>query len=385
MKASALIIAYNHEPFIARAIESAQMQQIEAPYEIVISEDYSTDRTREIVLDYAAGDPRIRPILSPRNLGGVENFVAAFHACTGQYVALLDGDDFWTSPLKVKKQVEFLDAHPQCSMCVHGVTEIDEDSGRQPVRWIPPGQKDVSTLEDLLLDNFVYTSAAMLRNGTFKDFPRWVYDFSLSDVPLWVQVAQHGDVGYLKEFLGVYRVHRGGVWSGKDLLFQVEQTMELYDRLIGDLAADYHDLLRRRRSRFAGQLACERAGVEAGALVLVPGGRDGELLKIGRPAEHFPGDADGPGGHLALDDGALLERLEQARMRGAAYLLAAGAGARWLEAHRVFCERIEARYECVSRGADCVLYDLRRERPPRYPRSNPLRRFRPMRWRWGTA
>lgn len=289
MRVSALIVTYNQERYVAEAIESALRQEIDLPYEIVISEDCSTDNTRSIVRSYEHRYPdRIRVLYSPRNLGGVENFVAAWHECRGQYIALLEGDDYWTSPRKLWKQVLFLDAHPECAMCAHGATEVYEDKSREPVSWMSPGQREVSTIEDLLLDNFVYSCSAMLRSEIFSDFPRWVYDFSLSDVPLWIEAAQHGDIGFIREFLAVYRVHADGVWSGKDVVFQVEQTIELYERLNRDLNYRYDSTLARTLARFRSQLACEKAGIASDASILVVSEGDRELIKLYRPARHFP-------------------------------------------------------------------------------------------------
>src|SRR5918994_3606750 len=104
MKVSALIITYDHERYIADAIDGALRQETNFDYEIVISEDCSTDETRAIVREYAADHPRIRARYSPRNLGAAQNFVHGYRACRGEYIAVLEGDDYWTSPKKLQKQ-----------------------------------------------------------------------------------------------------------------------------------------------------------------------------------------------------------------------------------------------------------------------------------------
>jgi glycosyltransferase involved in cell wall biosynthesis len=312
VKVSALIITYNQERYIAAAIESTLQQKTDFPYEIVVSEDCSTDGTREVVRSYEAVHPdRIRVLYSPTNLGGVENFVTAWHDCRGQYIALLEGDDYWTSDSKLRKQVAFLDAHAECSMCAHGVTEVYQDSAKLPVSWIDPSRTAVSDLEDLLLENFVYSCSAMLRREVFSDFAPWVYTFSLSDVPLWVQAASHGKIGFIPEFLAVYRVHDGGVWSGKDPIYQVEQTIELYERLDAELDRRYTPVLARVTRRFRAQLACEIARVPSQAQVVVVGDGDPELLKLYRPARHLqsqPGESE-------------LEALRREAASGADFLL----------------------------------------------------------------
>jgi len=354
MKVSALIVTYNQERYVAEAIESALRQQASFPYEIVISEDCSTDGTREIVRAYEAGNPgRIHVLYSARNLGGVENFVAAWHACRGEYVALLEGDDYWTSEDKIQKQAQFLDAHPQCAMCVHGVTEIYEDSDREPVSWISPQQQAILVMEDLLLDNFVYSCSAMLRRRVFHDFRPWVYDFSVSDVPLWVEAARHGAIGFIPEFLGVYRVHSGGVWSGKDVPYQVEQTIELYEQLNRDLHGAYEHVLRRTLARFEGQLALERAGVPADAPVCVLSGGDDELLKLYRPARHL-------GERAAASDEDAIRLLEEQVAGGWQYLLVPQPGLSWLESSPNFLAHARSYHRLIHRSPKSMVFALGR-------------------------
>ena len=329
MKVSALIITYNQERYIAAAIDSALMQETAFDYEIVISEDCSTDGTRAIVRDYEARFPQIRARYSPRNLGAAQNFANAYHACQGEYISLLEGDDYWISPQKLQKGSAFLDRHPECSMCAHGVLKIVE-GGRRSVR-IRSGLNEISTLEDLLLDNFVYTCSAMLRKEAFDDYPSWVYDAPFSDYPLWVQAAGHGDVGYIKECLAAYRVHGGGAWSGMAVVPQVEAEIAIREQISRDLGSCYDHVFERVFARFYGQLACERAAVPKGAVVLVASGGDEELLKVYRPARHFPSQAiDGPDSlHLDVDD--LIESLEQSRADGGEFLLFPRIALGWID------------------------------------------------------
>src|ERR1700745_2179124 len=113
MKLSVMMITYNHEQFIAQAIESVLMQKVNFDFEIVIGEDCSTDGTRAIVLDFQHRYPgRIALILRPRNIGPMWTKESTLAACRGQYLSILEGDDYWTSTDKIQKQVDFLDSHP---------------------------------------------------------------------------------------------------------------------------------------------------------------------------------------------------------------------------------------------------------------------------------
>ncbi|MBI4315421.1 MAG: glycosyltransferase, partial [Chloroflexi bacterium] len=120
-------VTYNHEGFIARCLEGILMQRTSFPFEVVVGEDCSTDRTREIVLAYAAEFPdKIRVITSERNVGGARNAVRVQQACRGKYQAFCEGDDYWVDPLKLQKQVNFMETHPEIPLCFHNAFVINE-------------------------------------------------------------------------------------------------------------------------------------------------------------------------------------------------------------------------------------------------------------------
>ena len=133
VKVSVAMITYNHERFIAQAIESVLMQQTDFAVELVIGEDCSTDGTRAIVRDYGERYPeRIRLLLPEHNLGMMPNFVATLKACRGQYVASVEGDDYWTDPHKLQKQVDFLES----ASGVQSVLSMKHTiSGRMVAKW----------------------------------------------------------------------------------------------------------------------------------------------------------------------------------------------------------------------------------------------------------
>src|ERR1700676_449892 len=113
MKLSVMMITYNHERYIAQAIESILAQKVNFDYELVIGEDCSTDGTRAVILDFHRRYPsRIVPLLRERNLGGPRNFLGTLAACRGKYLALLEGDDYWICTDKLQRQVDFLEANP---------------------------------------------------------------------------------------------------------------------------------------------------------------------------------------------------------------------------------------------------------------------------------
>jgi len=245
MKVSVAIFAYNHERFIRQAIDSALMQQVDFDYEIVIGEDCSMDDTRAIVADYQKRFPRrICLLLSEKNLGGRKNLTRTLRNCQGEYVALLDGDDYWTSPYKLQKQVDFLDSHPECAICFHEVTVFDEDGSGGPRNYCRADQKKISTLEDLLSKNFIPTCSVMYRNGLVNELPDWYYAVPVGDWPFHILVAQHGNIGYIDEVMGAYRKHPGGVLSRLDRGELFLQDLEVLRQINAGLNFRYEDRIR---------------------------------------------------------------------------------------------------------------------------------------------
>ena len=213
MKLSVAMITYNQERFIGQAIESVLAQKVNFDYEIVIGEDCSTDGTRAIVTDFSRRYPgRIVPLLRERNLGGPHNFLGTLAACRGQYLALLEGDDYWTSVDKVQRQVDFLDAYPDRALCCHRVKFLYE-TGSAPIDFYPLLAAGPYTIQDLLRVNFVVTCSSMLRRELIDHLPRWLFETYLGDWPLYAIIASHGKIELMDEIMATYRVHSGGVWS----------------------------------------------------------------------------------------------------------------------------------------------------------------------------
>lgn len=246
MKVSVLVMTYDHVRFIAQALDSVLMQEAAFPWEILVSEDASTDGTREVVVEYQRRHPeRIRLLLSERNVRTNRVVARGFEAARGQYVALLDGDDYWTARDKLAKQVAFLDAHPECAMCFHNARVVHEDGSRPPWNWTPPEQKPMATLEDIWLGNFIATCSTMFRRGLCEPLPAW-YDalFPITDWPLHILHAEHGAIGYLDEAMGVYRYHAGGLYSPFTEEEKIAQTRQFYETMNRNLGYR-HDALAR--------------------------------------------------------------------------------------------------------------------------------------------
>lgn len=253
MKVTVLVMTYNHEKFIGQALESVLMQKTNFDYEILISEDCSTDRTREIVLEFQKAHPtRTRLLLSERNLHSNEIVARGIRAARGQYIALLDGDDYWISPHKLQRQADFLDSHPECSICFHNARIYHETEGREGRNWTPAGHKEISTLEDLWMGNFIATCSTMFRRGLVREIPQWYVDLDpmLTDWPLHILNAELGRIGYIDEVMGMYRYHPGGEYSPYREVQKQEITLKFYRAVNRHLNYRYDRIINVAISRY---------------------------------------------------------------------------------------------------------------------------------------
>jgi glycosyltransferase involved in cell wall biosynthesis len=262
-KVTVIIVTYNHERFIRQAIDSVLMQQADFPYDVIILEDCSTDRTREIVLAYQQAHPaNIRVVLSRTNQCNNAELMKAIQASTSPFVALLDGDDYWTSTTKLRRQVEYLEQHPECALCFHNVYLVHDDEAREPEPANSPGQKEISTLEDLLEGNFVSTCSGLLRRSWLGDIPAGYVDDPCADWSLFVLAAQHGHIAYLNDIMAVYRQHQGAYWTTQGRISRLERIVQFYERLPTRLPVRYTPRIRTLLARRYYELAFEhqRAG-----------------------------------------------------------------------------------------------------------------------------
>ena len=259
MKVSVLMITYNHQPYLTEAIESVLAQELDFDFELVIGEDCSSDGTREIVKEYQQRYPkRIRALLHGQNVGMLKNFVETLEACRGQYVALLEGDDYWTSPKKLQWQTEFLDRSPHCSACFHSAIRSEEGKGIAESILAPPPLKDSFTLDDLMtVGNFVPTASLMFRKKVISEIPPWFWDLAMADMSILILLAQHGSIGYIDKVMSVYRIHETGVWNGKPRVWRLHRNIEFYEKIGPFLGSKYLRIARQQIARRFFKLSAE--------------------------------------------------------------------------------------------------------------------------------
>jgi len=206
---SVALITYNHEPFIRDALEGIMSQQVDFDWEVVVGEDCSTDRTRDIVREYADRYPHIIRILdSPKNIGAHENWFRIIAACRGEFIASLDGDDYWCTPHKLQKQVDLLRTNPDLAASFHAVRRLRAD-GTTDCAY-PAGRRERYTFAHIAKHGCIHTSTAVMRRSAFPGFPAWFSKAPCGDWPMHLLVVANGDAGYIDEVMSAYRHHPGG-------------------------------------------------------------------------------------------------------------------------------------------------------------------------------
>ena len=217
MKVSIVTITYNHSKYISQAIESFLMQNTNFEFEVIIADDASTDNNQEIIREYQKKYPKIiKPILREENIGMNYNFVDAVNQCKGKYIALCEGDDYWTDPLKLQKQVDFLEANEDYGLVYSDIDVIDSE-GRiidDSVFYTKISSRFCSgnIFEELIVGNFVPTPSVCIRKVVLDDFfNRFKGEKYTIDYRLWLHASTLGKVKYLSENMCIYRDHNQGL------------------------------------------------------------------------------------------------------------------------------------------------------------------------------
>jgi glycosyltransferase involved in cell wall biosynthesis len=250
VKVSVLMLTFNHEEYIQEAIESVLSQRTDFGWELVIAEDCSTDRTRDVIRTYwQKYRDRIRVLLNRTNIGAFRTVARGYRNCRGRYVAPIDGDDYWISPHKLQRQADFLDAHPDYALCFHSVKMAWDDADHEPTVFRPRPLKETYAVGDLLQYNFIAACSPMYRHGLFDDFPSWHFVLPVGDWSTHILYALQGRIGYLDEPMGVYRQHRGSLYSQTGPVERLRIAIEMLRRFRCALPAEYGRIIDRSLCR----------------------------------------------------------------------------------------------------------------------------------------
>lgn len=203
---SVFMLVYNQEKYVAQAIEGVLKQETAFPVELVIGDDYSSDRTSDICREYAQKNPdRIKLFINDKNEGIGRNYIKILNNCTGKYVAICDGDDYWTDSLKLQKQVDFLESNPDYEIVFTNNSNI-YPSGKEEERD-PKEIKDTTVFHDLVQKNYIASVTVMFRNKPIPDtMCNWMNKLPYADWPTYLWVVKDGSkIKFLNENTSVYR------------------------------------------------------------------------------------------------------------------------------------------------------------------------------------
>ena len=211
-------ITYNHAPYIRSALDGFLMQKTDFTYEILIHDDASTDGTADIIREYTARYPDIiKPILREENQysKGISNIsIFNFPRARGEYIAMCEGDDYWTDPHKLQKQVDYLRANPDCSLCFHSSRIISVDGSRAEGMMRPYRESRKVEPEAIVDKSTGYPTASLVFPARIvKTLPDYYLHCPVGDIPMQLMMACAGYAYYMDEPMCVYRVGVASSWT----------------------------------------------------------------------------------------------------------------------------------------------------------------------------
>lgn len=251
-KLSILIITYNHEKYIKRAIESVKIQKFFYDYEIIIADDCSQDNTIKIANQYKNifGD-KIKVFTNVQNLGITKNYEQGFAKCNGDFISVLEGDDYWNSDMKLKLQMDFLINHPECSMVFNKIIAAFPNNLNMPIQQFSDNVPYLLfNTSDLIKNNFIQNfSGCMYRASAIKNINSSLYDLLVYDWMINIVVSQYGLIGYIPQPMSVHPVLDSGAWSSKSELQQLNIVLNCIDQYNSFLKYKYNNEFMENKTR----------------------------------------------------------------------------------------------------------------------------------------
>ena len=238
---SVLCLSYNHEKYIRQCLDSILVQKTSFDVEILIHDDASTDKTREIIGEYVDKHPgRIKPILQSINRYsiGERNLMMRylFPLSEGKYLAICEGDDYWTDENKLQKQIEFLENYLDHTICFHPVKVVNELTEKKQDDDVFPTRTTNFTTKELLEKNFIQTNSVVFRKLSYEN---WPLEAMPGDWYMNLYHAKFGKIGFIDNIMSAYRKHDAGMWQnnsdvwkkyGVNRLIMFNALEKLYDK-----------------------------------------------------------------------------------------------------------------------------------------------------------
>jgi glycosyltransferase involved in cell wall biosynthesis len=262
VKISIVITSYNHERYIGQCLSRVLAQKGNFEMEIILGDDCSTDGTGQILEEYQKKYPKIiRKLQSEKNLGITKNLKRSLDACTGDYIAICEGDDYWISDEKVQMQIQLLETHPEYSMCFSTLTLYYQEEQRyilfsDQVNF----PRNELTIEDLIKNNYIGNfSCCMYRASIVRKLPASLFQMFTVDWMFNMACSEMGRVGFIRKSLSVYRKHAKGAWAGKSDVDQVSELIELAKDYNQYFQYRYNDLFQKNLAGLANWIAARNS------------------------------------------------------------------------------------------------------------------------------
>lgn len=255
---SIVLITYNHEKYIDKALDGLFFQAISGWIEVVVADDFSKDNTLAKIKSRAQSQDRFDFVFleSSENVGITKNYQRAFAACKGQYVAVLEGDDYWISPKKLENQVNYLEEHLEVGLCSSNYYVFNQHECRFTTRCPTDGGVKTIGARDLIFDNIVGNfSTCMYRGAELQSLPPAIFELKAYDWIVNICIAKNSLIAFLPQPLSIYRVHSGGEWSKSTHIDKLKLQLSLlfdYDRVSGGV---FHDEFLELSSRLQQSIA----------------------------------------------------------------------------------------------------------------------------------
>ena len=244
MKLSVFVVTYNQEKYIRQCLDSILMQKVDFDYEVVIGEDHGTDGTRVICEEYAAKYPQIRLLPLKERLGIARNWQRVLSECCGEYIAMCEGDDYWTDIYKLQRQVSFLEGNADYVMSFHDATIIDENNNIISESKQGDCKRDISSIE-LLKGNHPSTQTVVFRQSALPQILETMrngYRYNNGDTVLFTMLGKYGSAKYQPEISNsVWRNHSTAAWSA---ICNIEKDISSY-HTYSFLQKQYHNELKK--------------------------------------------------------------------------------------------------------------------------------------------
>jgi glycosyltransferase involved in cell wall biosynthesis len=248
---SVVCVTYNHEQYIGQAIDSFLIQETDFPFEVVIGDDCSTDKAREIIELYVKKYPNIiKLIANEKNLGAQLNAKKTFNACNGAYLAICDGDDYWVSVNKLQAQINKMKKNPDCNISFHSAIGRYEESNRKDKLIAMHDNKDkIFSIEDVIvgLGSFIPTSSIVIKSEIIDTLKEDFFRIESGDYYIQVLASQNGAL-FIYDLQSVYRMGVLNSWSLmrtsiNSILSRKKKSLELFDIFDRVLKYKYGDIL----------------------------------------------------------------------------------------------------------------------------------------------